>query len=85
VIGTVRWYSGQGYGFIDPIPASADGAALYYHISGVQNRAVFKAGDAVSFDVVSSPKGSKCVNVRAAKTESACETKEATDSVPARP
>jgi cold shock CspA family protein len=68
--GVVRWYSHQGYGFVDPVP-SADGKALYFHICDVPSRTVFKAGDAVTFDVVQAPKGPKCVNVRATKTKEA--------------
>ena len=68
--GLVRWYSHQGYGFIDPVP-TADGNALYFHISDVPSRKVFKPGDPVIFDVVQVPKGSKCIHVRAADTKEA--------------
>ena len=68
--GSVRWYSSQGYGFIDPIPC-IDGKALYFHICDVPSRTIFKAGDAVVFDTVQAPKGLKCVRVRAAKTKEA--------------
>ena len=54
--GSVRWYSSQGYGFIDPMPCT-DGKALYFHICDVPSRAVFKAGDAVVLDTVQAPKG----------------------------
>lgn len=63
--GTVRWYSHQGYGFIDPA-GSTDGKAIYYHLCDVKNRTVFKTGDVVTFDVVQVPKGLKCINVQAA-------------------
>jgi cold shock CspA family protein len=66
--GKVRWYSAQGYGFIDPIP-SADGKALYFHINDVPSLTILKAGDEVTFDTVQAPKGLKCVNVQAVKTK----------------
>ena len=65
--GIVRWYSAQGYGFVDPVP-STDGKAMYFHISGVPDQVIFKTGDKVTFDVMQAPKGPKCVNVRALKT-----------------
>jgi cold shock CspA family protein len=68
--GTVRWYSHQGFGFIDPA-GSADSKAIYFHICDVPSRTVFKAGDAVTFDTVPAPKGMKGVNVRAVKTKEA--------------
>ena len=74
--GIVRWYSHQGYGFIDALPRtdidalpSTDGEAIYFHITAVKNRTVFKAGDAVSFDTTSSPKGTRAINVRAVETK----------------
>jgi cold shock CspA family protein len=71
MLGTVRWYSAQGFGFIDPL-ASSDGAAYYFHITAVRNRSALKAGDSVIFDPTQSPKGLRAVNVR-----TALETKEA--------
>jgi cold shock CspA family protein len=62
--GIVRWYSHQGYGFIDP-SGSTDGNAIYFHICDVKGRTILKAGDAVKFGVAQVPKGLKCVNVRA--------------------
>jgi CspA family cold shock protein len=73
--GKVRWYSHQGYGFIDAVPIT-DGEAIYFHITAVKNRTIFKAGDAVSFDTAPSLKGTKAVNVRAADTkEETCHQK----------
>jgi cold shock protein len=63
--GTVRWYSNQGFGFIDPF-GSTDGRAIYFHICDVKERAILKAGTVVTFDVIQVPKGPKCVNVQAA-------------------
>lgn len=68
--GIVRWYSHQGYGFVDPL-GSTDGRAFYFHISDVKGRAILKPGDAVTFDTVQAPKGPKCVNVRVIETKEA--------------
>jgi cold shock CspA family protein len=73
--GIVRWYSHQGYGFIDPTP-SVDGKALYFHISDVKDRSILQAGDAVTFDVIQVPKGLKAVKVVPATDAPAIETKE---------
>jgi CspA family cold shock protein len=70
--GRVRWYSAQGYGFIDPL-GSPDGKALYFHICDMKGRFILKLGDVVTFDTIQAPKGPKCVNVRAAVSD----TKEA--------
>ncbi len=71
--GIVRWYSHQGYGFIDP-SGSTDGNAIYFHICDVKGRTILRPSDAVTFDIVEAPKGPKCVNVRAVVVD----TKEAT-------
>jgi len=61
--GTVRWFSGQGFGFIDALPP-VDGSAIYFHITSVKNRAILKTGDRVTFDAIPSPKGGlKAINV----------------------
>jgi cold shock CspA family protein len=78
--GNVRWYSAQGFGFIDPVPttsvANAEHKAIYYHIADVENRAIFKVGDAVTFDVTPTLKGPKCINVRAADTKEAIQNEQ---------
>ena len=68
--GTVRWYSNQGFGFIDAL-GSTDGEAYYFHITVVKNRTVFKAGDSVVFEPTQSPKGLRAINVCAVKTKEA--------------
>jgi CspA family cold shock protein len=68
--GNVRWYSHQGFGFIDPSD-STDGKALYFHVCDVRDRVILKAGDAVTFDVIQAPKGLKCINVQVVKTKEA--------------
>jgi cold shock CspA family protein len=75
--GIVRWYSHQGYGFIDPVP-SRDGKAFYFHFCDVPSRTVFKAGNAVTFDLTQAPKGPKCINVQAAKTKEVTQCHEKT-------
>ena len=66
--GTVRWYSAQGFGFIDP-SSSTDGKALYFHVRDVRGRAILKPGDAVTFDTVHAAKGPRCLNVQAVGTK----------------
>jgi cold shock protein len=69
--GIVRWYSAQGFGFIDDPSGSTNGEAYYFHITAVKNRTILKAGDAVTFDPTQSPKGLRAVNVCAVKTKEA--------------
>ena len=68
--GTVRWYSAKGFGFIDPLH-STDGKAIYFHLSDIKNRTVFKTGDAVTFETAATLKGPKAVNVHAADIKEA--------------
>lgn len=60
--GTVKWFNdAKGFGFI----AGEDGADVFVHFSAIQDNG-FKSlaeGQAVSFDVVDSPKGPKAANV----------------------
>jgi cold shock protein len=63
-IGTVRWYSAKGFGFIDPTGSTKE-TAIFFHLSDVNDHRILKAGESVSFEVVQVPKGLKCVNVRA--------------------
>jgi len=60
--GTVRWFSSQGFGFIDAL-ASTDGNATYFHITSVKHRAILKPGEAVVYDTVQDLKGLKAINV----------------------
>jgi cold shock CspA family protein len=56
--GTVRWYSRQGYGFID-----GGDKDFYFHVVDVVGRRILKPGEMVSFDVVPCPRGLKAVRV----------------------
>jgi CspA family cold shock protein len=60
--GTVKWFNdSKGYGFI----TKEEGGDVFVHFSDVQGDG-FKSlaeGQAVSFDVVDSPKGPKAANV----------------------
>jgi cold shock CspA family protein len=67
--GIVRWYSAQGFGFIDDPSGSTDGKAIYFHITDVMDRKIFKARDAVTFDLKQAPKGLKAVHVKAVNTK----------------
>ncbi|MEW5746285.1 MAG: cold shock domain-containing protein [Nitrospirota bacterium] len=60
--GTVKWFNeAKGYGFI----TAEDGKDIFVHYSSIQGNG-FKSlaeGDRVTFDIESSPKGPKAINV----------------------
>lgn len=60
--GKVKWFSDQkGYGFI----ARDESADVFVHHSAIQMQGfrTLKEGDAVSYDLLESPKGLQAVNV----------------------
>ncbi len=60
--GVVKWFNeSKGYGFI----SAEDGTDVFVHYSSIQGNGYksLAEGDSVSFDIESSPKGSKAVNV----------------------
>ena len=65
MVGTVRWYSAQGFGFVDPAGSNSE-KGLYFHVSDVKDRRNLKSGDAVTFDTVQALRGLKCVNMKLA-------------------
>jgi CspA family cold shock protein len=59
--GTVKWYnSRKGYGFIE----DKDGKDIFVHNTSLQLETRLDEGDEVEYDVESSDKGPKAVNVR---------------------
>ena len=60
--GTVKWFNAsKGFGFI----AKEDGGDVFVHYTAIQDEG-FKSlseGQAVSFEIVDSPKGPKAANV----------------------
>ncbi|NOZ68180.1 MAG: cold-shock protein [Deferribacteres bacterium] len=60
--GVVKWFNeSKGYGFI----SAEDGSDVFVHYSSIQGNGYksLAEGDSVSFDIESSPKGAKAVNV----------------------
>jgi cold shock CspA family protein len=64
--GAVRWYSAQGYGFID-VPGEDE--PYYFHITAVSGRRILKPEQQVSFVPTKSPKGLRAINVMAVETK----------------
>lgn len=59
--GTIKWYNARkGYGFIE----GEDGKDVFVHQSAIPPRTFLNEGDRVEFDVESSERGPKAVNVQ---------------------
>lgn len=59
--GTVkRWLSGRGYGFIEPEEGGDD---IFVHHSDIKGAYDLKEGQKVEFEVQSSQKGPRAINV----------------------
>ena len=60
--GTVkRWLTGRGYGFID---VDGDDDDIFVHHTDLQDAYALMQGQKVEFDVESTPKGPRAVNVK---------------------
>ncbi len=59
--GTIKWYNARkGYGFIQ----GEDGKDVFVHRSAVPPGTFLNEGDRVEFDVESSERGPKAINVQ---------------------
>jgi len=60
--GTVkRWLTGRGYGFID---VDGDDDDIFVHHTDLQDAYALMRGQKVEFDIESTPKGPRAVNVK---------------------
>jgi len=60
--GTVkRWLSGRGYGFVEPEEGGDD---IFVHHSDIEGAYDLKEGQKVEFEVQSSQKGPRAINVK---------------------
>lgn len=60
--GTVkRWLSGRGYGFIEPEEGGSD---IFVHNSEIKGAYELREGQKVEFEVQSSYKGPRAINVK---------------------
>ena len=64
--GKVRWYSAQGYGFID---ATNESEPYYFHITAVFGQKHLRPEQPVTFVPTKSPKGLRALNVMAVETK----------------
>jgi len=56
-----RWLTGRGYGFID---VDGDEDDIFVHHTDLQDAYALMRGQKVEFDIESTPKGPRAVNVK---------------------
>lgn len=56
-----RWFAHKGYGFIAPEDGSAD---IFVHISDVEGARNLTEGEKVDFEVISTYRGPKAIDVK---------------------
>ena len=63
--GNVKWFdNAKGFGFITASGGGGDIFAHYQSIVGADKFKVLQDGEAVTFDVVNTPKGVRAVNIK---------------------
>lgn len=63
--GTIkRWLDGRGYGFIEPEEGDKD---IFVHYSEIKDTSVIEEGQKVEFEVQTTEKGPRAVNVKIIK------------------
>jgi len=68
--GTVKLFSGRGYGFINPEGVeNTEDSGVFFHISEVENRETLQEGQAVTYELATSREGKGQQAVRVRKEE----------------
>jgi CspA family cold shock protein len=55
-----KWFSDKGYGFVE----TKSGDEVFFHISQITNAEEVQRGDRVSFTLIQTKKGPKCVKIQ---------------------
>ena len=55
-----KWFSDKGYGFVE----TKSGDEVFFHISQLTNAEEEQRGDRVSFTLIQTKKGPKCVKIK---------------------